>query len=156
MVYTAEYAREKHPDAVNVFISPCPSKKAEAREHEKVDFVWTFRELDAVLDGMEISIDDCQPFTPEESAGVDAHGFAKTGGVFTAVKNILGGEDINGIVISDLNKKNIAVLKAYAKGKCPGKMVEVMSCPGGCITGPCSCADSNEANRRFDSEIKKR
>ncbi|MBR5476020.1 MAG: monomeric [Bacteroidaceae bacterium] len=156
MVYTADYAREKHPDAVNVFISPCPSKKAEAREHEKVDFVWTFRELDAVLDGMEISIDDCQPFTPEESAGVDAHGFAKTGGVFTAVKNILGGEDINGIVISDLNKKNIAVLKAYAKGKCPGKMVEVMSCPGGCITGPCSCADSNEANRRFDSEIKKR
>ena len=156
MVYTADYAREKHPDAVNVFISPCPSKKAEAREHEKVDFVWTFRELDAVLEGMEISIDDCQPFTPEESAGVDAHGFAKTGGVFTAVKNILGGEEINGIVISDLNKKNIAVLKAYAKGKCPGKMVEVMSCPGGCITGPCSCADSNEANRRFESEIKKR
>ena len=156
MVYTAEYARKKHPDAITVFISPCPSKKAEAREHEEVDFVWTFRELDAVLEGMEISIDDCQPFTPEESAGVDAHGFAKTGGVFTAVKNILGGEDINGIVIADLNKKNIAVLKAYAKGKCPGKMVEVMSCPGGCITGPCSCADSNEANRRFEAEIKKR
>lgn len=156
MVYTSQFAREKHPDAVNVFISPCPSKKAEAREHDTVDFVWTFRELDAVLNGMEISIDDCQPFTPEESAGVDAHGFAKTGGVFTAVKNILGGEDINGIVISDLNKKNIGVLKAYAKGKCPAKMVEVMSCPGGCITGPCSCADNNEANRRFEAEIKKR
>ncbi|MBR2300537.1 MAG: monomeric, partial [Bacteroidaceae bacterium] len=155
MVYTSQFAREKHPDAVNVFISPCPSKKAEAREHDTVDFVWTFRELDAVLNGMEISIDDCQPFTPEESAGVDAHGFAKTGGVFTAVKNILGGGDINGIVISDLNKKNIGVLKAYAKGKCPAKMVEVMSCPGGCITGPCSCADNNEANRRFEAEIKK-
>lgn len=156
MVYTSQFAREKHPDAVNVFISPCPSKKAEAREHDTVDFVWTFRELDAVLNGMEISIDDCQPFTPEESAGVDAHGFAKTGGVFTAVKNILGGGEINGIVISDLNKKNIGVLKAYAKGKCPAKMVEVMSCPGGCITGPCSCADNNEANRRFEAEIKKR
>ncbi len=157
MVYTAEYARKKHPDAINVFISPCASKKAECREHDSVDFVWTFREVDAVIDGMGIDIDNCQPFTPDESAGKDAHGFAKTGGVFTAVKNILGGEEIEGVVIADLNKKNIGVLRAYAKtGKCPGKMVEVMSCPGGCITGPCSCSDSNEAARRFEAEMKKK
>ncbi len=157
MVYTAQYAREKHPDAINVFISPCASKKAESREHDTVDFVWTFREVEAVFDGLGIDIDACQPFTPDETAGKDAHGFAKTGGVFTAVKNTLEGENVEGLVIADLNKKNIAMLRAYAKtGKCPGKMVEVMSCPGGCITGPCSCTDSNEAARRFDAEIKKK
>lgn len=157
MVYTAEYAREKYPEGVNVFISPCASKKAECREHDNVDFVLTFREIEAILEGMEVDIDQCESYIPAETAGKDAHGFAKTGGVFTAVKNILGGEDVNGLVIADLNKKNIALLRAYAKtGKCPGKMVEVMSCPGGCITGPCTCSDNGEATRRFDSEIKKK
>ncbi|MBQ7878938.1 MAG: 4Fe-4S binding protein [Bacteroidaceae bacterium] len=157
MVYTAEYARKKHPDGINVFIAPCASKKAECREHDNVDFVWTFRELDSVFEGLGINIDDCPPFTPEESACKDAHGFAKTGGVFTAVKNLLGAEELEGLVIADLNKKNIGLLRAYAKtGKCPGKMVEVMSCPGGCITGPCACTESNEAARRFEAEIKKK
>lgn len=157
MVYTAEYAREKYPEGVNVFISPCASKKAECREHDNVDFVLTFREIEAILEGMEVDIDQCESYIPAETAGKDAHGFARTGGVFTAVKNILGGEDVNGLVIADLNKKNIALLRAYAKtGKCPGKMVEVMSCPGGCITGPCTCSDNGEATRRFDSEIKKK
>ncbi len=157
MVYTAEYARKKHPDGINVFIAPCASKKAECREHDNVDFVWTFRELDSVLEGLDINIDGCEPFTPDERAGKDAHGFAKTGGVFTAVKNLLGEENMEGLVIADLNKKNIGLLRAYAKtGKCPGKMVEVMSCPGGCITGPCACTESNEATRRFDAEIKKK
>ena len=110
-----------------------------------------------MLEGMEINIDDCQPYTPDETAGKDAHGFAKTGGVFTAVQNHLDAKDLQGLVIADLNKKNIALLRAYAKtGKCPGKMVEVMSCPGGCITGPCACSENGEANRRFEAEIKKK
>jgi iron only hydrogenase large subunit-like protein len=156
MVYTAEYARSKYPDAVNVFISPCASKKAECREYDDVDFVLTFREVEAVLEGMEIDIDKCEPYTPSEVAGKDAHGFAKTGGVFTAVKNHLG-EDVQGLVIADLNKKNIALLRAYAKsGKCPGKMIEVMSCPNGCISGPCSCSENGEATRNFDAELKKK
>ena len=49
------------------------------------------------------------------------------------------------------------MLKAYAKtGKCPGKLVEVMSCPGGCITGPCGCSQGGEATRRFEAEMKKK
>ncbi|MBR2638422.1 MAG: monomeric [Bacteroidaceae bacterium] len=156
MVYTAEYARKKYPDGVNVFISPCASKKAECREYDDIDFVLTFREIEAVIEGMEIEIEKCEPYTPVEVAGKDAHGFAKTGGVFTAVQNHLG-EEMQGLVIADLNKKNIALLKAYAKsGKCPGKMIEVMSCPGGCITGPCSCSENGEATRNFDAEMKKK
>ena len=95
------------------------------------------------------------PYTPVKHASRDAHNFAKTAGVFTAVKNHIGKEDLEGVVIADLNKKNIAMLKGYAKtAKCPGKLVEVMSCPGGCITGPCSCSTPGEATRRFDAEIK--
>ena len=157
MRYAAAYARKKHPEGINVFIAPCASKKAEGREDPNVDFVWTFRELDAVLEGLEIDMESCAPFTPDEHSGHDAHGFAKTGGVFTAVKNMIGDPNLQGTIIADLNKKNIAALRAYAKtGKCPTKMIEVMACPGGCISGPCACNEGMAAIRQFDAELKKK
>lgn len=157
MHYTAKYAKQKYPDSLTVFIAPCASKKAEGAEDLNVDYVWTFRELDSVIQGMRIDIESTMPYTPAETACRDAHNFAKTTGVFTAVKNHSGDESLEGVVIADLNKKNIAMLKGYAKtGKCPGKLVEVMSCPGGCITGPCACSQGGEAARRFEAEIKKK
>ena len=158
MHYTAIYAKEKFgEDCVTVFIAPCASKKAEGFNDSNVDYVLTFREIDAVLQGMGIDIESTMPYTPVETACQDAHNFAKTTGVFTAVKNHIGDESLEGVVIADLNKKNIAMLKGYAKtGKCPGKLVEVMSCPGGCITGPCACSGGGEAGRRFDAEVKKK
>ena len=158
MHYTAIYAKEKFgEECLTVFISPCASKKAEGAADKNVDFVLTFREIDAMLQGLGIDIESTMPYTPAENACRDAHNFAKTTGVFNAVKNHIGDESLEGVVIADLNKKNIAMLKGYAKtGKCPGKLVEVMSCPGGCITGPCTCSQSGEAARRFEAEVKKR
>ena len=157
MHYTAQYAKEKFPSCKTVFIAPCASKKAEGSADTNVDYVWTFRELDAVIQGYGIDIESTMPYTPSEHASRDAHSFAKTTGVFTAVKNHIGNDKLEGVVIADLNKKNIAQLKAYAKtGKCPGRLVEVMSCPGGCITGPCSCSQGGEAARRFESEVNKK
>ena len=158
MHYTAIYAKEKFgEDCKTVFIAPCASKKAEGAADKNVDYVWTFRELNSVIQGMGIDIESTMPYTPAEHASRDAHNFAKTTGVFTAVKNHIGDENLEGVVIADLHKKNIAMLRAYAKtGKCPGKLVEVMSCPGGCITGPCACSEGGEASRRFEAEVKKK
>ena len=157
MRYTAEYARKKHPDGVNVFIAPCASKKSEGRADPDVDFVWTFRELDAVIEGYGIDMDQVEDFVPEETAGHDAHGFAKTGGVFAAVKNMVGDPTLQGTIVADLNKKSIAQLRAFAKtGKCPTRMIEVMACPGGCISGPCACNEGMNAIRQFDAELKKK
>ena len=158
MHYTAIYAKEKFgKECKTVFIAPCASKKAEGAQDSNVDYVWTFRELNAVIQGLGIDIESTMPYTPTENASRDAHNFAKTTGVFTAVKNYIGEADLEGVVIADLHKKNIAMLRAYAKtGKCPGKLVEVMSCPGGCITGPCACSEGGEASRRFDAEVKKK
>ena len=158
MHYTANYTKEKFgKECKTVFIAPCASKKAEGAADENVDYVWTFRELNSVIQGLGIDIDSTMPYTPTEHASRDAHNFAKTAGVFTAVKNHIGDAELEGVVIADLHKKNIAMLRAYAKtGKCPGKLVEVMSCPGGCITGPCACSEGNEATRRFDTEVKRK
>ena len=36
------------------------------------------------------------------------------------------------------DKKTLAMLRLYAAGKLPANFLEVMSCPGGCVNGPCS------------------
>jgi iron only hydrogenase large subunit-like protein len=35
-------------------------------------------------------------------------------------------------------------------------MIEVMACPGGCISGPCACNEGMAAIRQFDAELKKK
>lgn len=50
------------------------------------------------------------------------------------------------VFIDGLDKKNIKLLSAYAK-KAPGNLIEVMSCKGGCMSGPCVIKTSSEANK---------
>ena len=88
----------------------------------------------------------------EFSSVREAHGFAQAGGVMGAVKAFLKMEadKINAIQVSDLNKKNIGTLRAYAKsGKAPGQFIEVMACEGGCITGPSTHSGSNNGKRQL-------
>ena len=40
--------------------------------------------------------------------------------------------------IDGIDRKTLALLKMYDAGKLPANFLEVMSCPGGCINGPCS------------------
>ena len=48
-----------------------------------------------------------------------------------------GGVELKNEIIAHLEKKNIALLKAYAKKrKAPATFLEIMTCPNGCITGP--------------------
>ena len=136
MYYTARIAKEKYPDAKVVFVGPCIAKRKEAQRDEEVDFVMTFDEIGALMEAYDINTEFVQPHTMEVATVREAQGFAQAGGVMGAVKAFLKME-VNGIQIADLNKKNIAALRAYAKtGKVPAKFIEVMACEGGCITGP--------------------
>ena len=61
--------------------------------------------------------------------------------------------DVN---ISDLDKKNIALLRASARsGKANGNFIEVMACPGGCITGPSAYNDVMSGRKQIDRELLK-
>ena len=42
------------------------------------------------------------------------------------------------MTISGLDKKAMLLLQAYAKGSGDFELLEVMSCKGGCIGGPCT------------------
>jgi [FeFe] hydrogenase (group B1/B3) len=161
MYYTARIAKEKYPDSIIVFVGPCLAKRKEARRDEKVDYVMTFEEIAPVFEGYGIDFKEVEPYTPAFTAVKEAHGFAAAGGVAGAVKAYLKLDnerlkEINALQISNLNKKNIAILGAYAKtGKAPGKFIEVMSCEGGCITGPCSSTTNREGKVRFSKGLAK-
>ena len=89
----------------------------------------------------------------------EAHGFAQAGGVMGAVKAYLKEEadKINAIQVSDINKKNIALLRACAKtGKAAGQFIEVMACEGGCITGPSTHNDIVSGRRQLVQSLLKR
>lgn len=159
MYYTARIAKEKHPDAKIVFVGPCVAKRKEIRRDEAVDFILTFEELGSILDGMGIEIEQTQPFSVVFNSVREAHGFAQAGGVAGAVKAYLKDEaaKINAIQVSDLNKKNIALLKSCAKsGKAAGQFIEVMACEGGCISGPSTHNDIVSGSRLLKQELTKR
>ena len=161
MVYTADIAREKYPNAKLVFVGPCIAKRKEARREDlegKVNFVLTFEEIHAMLKGLDIELGKEHVHAVDCSSCRAAHGFAENGGVTGAVKQFVGDSlDFTSIQIAGLNKKSVALLKAYGKtGKAPAQFIEVMACEGGCISGPSVHTAYGDGKKTFDAELKKR
>ncbi len=153
MYYAARIAKAKHPNAKIVFVGPCVAKRREAQRDDAVDYVVTFEEIASIFAGMGIEVAAAEPYAMEFKSVREAHGFAQAGGVMGAVQAFLKSAAVGGIQIADLNKKNIAMLRAFAKtGKTPERFVEVMACEGGCITGP-SVFNSQSAKRLLTREL---
>ena len=119
-------------------------------------FTWFSQGLAAMARmGGQVQVAQCIGRGEKEKA----HGFAQAGGVMGAVKAYLKEEadKINAIQVSDINKKNIALLRACAKtGKAAGQFIEVMACEGGCITGPSTHNDIVSGRRQLVQELLKR
>ncbi|MEG1564086.1 MAG: monomeric [FeFe] hydrogenase [Bacteroides sp.] len=159
MYYAARIAKAKYPDAAIVFVGPCVAKRKEIRRDEAVDFILTFEEIGSIFDGLDIKLEQTQPFSILYTSVREAHGFAQAGGVAGAVKAYLKEEadKLAILPVSGLNKKNIAVLRACAKtGKAAGNFIEVMACEGGCITGPSTHNDIISGRRQLAQELIKR
>lgn len=151
MYYTIEMAKEKHPDAKIVFIGPCVGKRKEVMDHPGIDFILTFEEVDSIFTGMNIQPE--KTGTDKETAPLAGRGFARAGGVIAAVQKMYPNVAVKPVQVADLNKKNVALLRAYAKGKAPGNFIEVMACEGGCISGPCGKIDYAKAARLFKKQM---
>ncbi len=155
MYYTAEIIKEKYPSAKQVFIGPCIAKRKEAKNNPNVDYVLTFEELGSLISGYDIDIETVEPYKVEYLSVKEAHGFAQTGGVSGAVKAFLG-EDVDAQLVSGFDKKLIPLIKSYAKTKkAPARFLEMMACPEGCISGPCTYNDKVAGRKQLNSELDK-
>ena len=161
MVYTAEIAHQKYPNAKVVFVGPCIAKRKEARREdlpEKIDYVLTYEEIHAMFEGMGIEMSENLRHDIGQASCRSAHGFAENGGVTAAVQELVAGKiDFTTLQIAGLNKKNVGLLKAYGKtGKAPAQFIEVMVCDGGCISGPSVHTAYGDGKKTFDAELNKR
>lgn len=148
MYYTIEMAKEKYPDSKIVFVGPCVGKRKEVMDHPDIDFILTFEEIDTLFSGLGIDIENVSA-AERQTAPLEGRGFARAGGVITAVQTLYPNVAIKPISVANLNKKNIGLLRAYTKGKAPGNFIEVMACEGGCISGPCGKVDYAQAQKFF-------
>jgi len=149
MHFTAEAISRMIPDAVRVFVSPCVSKKSEAIKLGMVDHVINIEELGAIMAALDIKPENCDEAQISNPATLRGRGFPVTGGVAAAIKAVIGGDEINPTLISTITKQAVNVLKSYAAGECPTNFVEVISCEGGCINGPCVINNPVVALRKF-------
>ena len=147
MYYTIDMAREKYPNAKIVFVGPCVGKRKEVQDSDKIEYIITFEELDTLFTGLDIEIEKAE--TNAECAPLPGRGFARAGGVISAIQTLYPNVGVKPVSVANLNKKNIALLRAYAKGKAPGNFIEVMACEGGCISGPCGKIDYAQAQKIF-------
>lgn len=156
MYYTALIAKKKYPNAKAVFIGPCLAKKKETRDNPNVDFALTFEEIGSVIAGLHIDLAAIAPFTPATKSYKAAHGFAQSGGVIGAVKYILKDEALKATAVANLDKKNVSLLRAWAKtNQAPTPFIEVMACQNGCATGPCIYNDPASAIKNLNIALSK-
>lgn len=138
MAYTAALVKAAYPDALRVFIGPCIAKKHEGLSNPDIDYVLMYSELAALFAGKGVKVEECpaDAVTDLQQATPIGRGFPVHSGVVDAIiVGVKGAVDVKPVFIDGLTRQNVKLLNTYAK-KCPGNLVEVMSCEGGCVGGP--------------------
>lgn len=153
MHYAAIIAKERYPDAKVVFIGPCVAKREEAIRDQGVDYILTFEELDGILTGWDIKIEDMEPLVMDDKITQENRNYAVSGGVTNAVIAEGLQLDYEMIRINGIDKKSITLLKMAAKGKSKANFIEVMACEGGCIAGPAAHTAPEKSGRILKNNL---
>jgi len=121
----------RHPEGKVVFVGPCISKKAEAREYGGViEHVLTFHELADWLAQTDITL----PQQAETESGGKARLFPTTGGVL-ATMNLPDDSGYSTIAIDGV-ENCLAALRDIAEGGLSHCFIEMSACHGSCVNGP--------------------
>lgn len=143
MVACGRAIKQLHPEAKTVFIGPCLAKKGEIREPDiadAVDAVLTFREVEDILEIMEIDVASLRDDEKDHSSTAGRI-YARTGGVSQAVEETLvrlkGHRDIP---LKAMQAEGVKACKALLEqaqaGQIDANFLEGMGCVGGCVGGP--------------------
>lgn len=149
MYYSAEIVRREFPDAVIVFVGPCLAKRFEAHSDPNVNYVLSFEEVGTMMVAMGVDVFAESDEKLDTSIDPSSRGYAASAGVMAAVAKKVGNKaEIKPIVIDGITRQTIKDLRSFAKA-CPGNMVEVMACEGGCVNGCNTIANPKVAARQI-------
>ena len=142
MITLGRYLKSIDEKAVTVFIGPCTAKKREAVESEDkcIDYVMTFEELQAVLNGKDIDLTSLEE-TPLDNASYFGRIFARIGGLTEAAAQAIKEQNLDFEIkpcICDGIDNIKSALNKMKRGNADFNFLEGMACLGGCIGGPCN------------------
>ena len=138
MGYTAELCKKEFPDYKTVFVGPCLAKRVEGAYTPEVDGVINFGELAALFLARDVDVaKEPKADLGETDSFKDCRNFALTGGVASCVLcRAVDKDKVRTLSINGLDKKNVNLMRTWAKRPPEADLVEVMCCEGGCIAGP--------------------
>jgi ferredoxin hydrogenase large subunit len=146
MVATAQYVKQKYPDAKVVFIGPCMAKKDEARSYKGlIDYVLTFEELMALFSSRKVNPTEIVITPAQAEASIYGRNYCFSGGVSGSLKQYFKENNID-IDVKIVNANGSAEckeqLEAIKNGKFTGNVLEGMMCLGGCAGGVCALSNN--------------
>lgn len=158
MIAAGRTVKILQPDALTVFIGPCIAKKAEAKEPDlqgAIDHVLTFRETQELFDLLNV---DLTLFAANEKENSSRAGriYARVGGVSEAVKNTVERLNPNRkIAIKTRQADGVvnckAMINELVSGRISANFFEGMGCLGGCVGGPKSMINKEEARDQVNA-----
>lgn len=149
MAMLGKLIKEKDPTAKVIFVGPCTAKKSEFLKTEVkpyIDCVLTFEEIQALIDSMDIDIENLEESVLDEATGF-GRAFAFTGGLSGAVEQALKelaeleGPDspaaqfeLKAEICDGIDQCRSTLVRAN-RGVLNANFIEGMACVGGCIGG---------------------
>ncbi|TEB10445.1 [Fe-Fe] hydrogenase large subunit C-terminal domain-containing protein [Pelotomaculum propionicicum] len=149
MTAHARIIKSMNPGAAVVFIGPCIAKKDEAEEEQftgTIDAVLGFGETwdwmqEEITDLEHLPAEYCEEFDGPRAGNGKL--FPLDGGMLRTAGMSTDGLDDSVMVISGL-KSCMDFLNHLQQHKaCKAKLVELLACPGGCVSGPVSVSEED-------------
>lgn len=143
MVAHARLLREQHPDAEIVFIGPCLAKKREALDSGIIANVLTFAEVNDLLErqGIDLRSLPCDG-QPDAECSALAKGYPVTEGIIRSFTTLPKGYRYLSVDGPDRCMEVLENIENYE-----GVFMEINTCPGGCINGPCGILPTGGTTR---------
>ncbi|MDR0428447.1 MAG: 4Fe-4S binding protein [Puniceicoccales bacterium] len=155
LFYTAERLRKQCGDGVFVFFTPCVAKYGEVFFNENVDYAINLEELNALCAAYDIDFATCDGQKFSHQSAREAREFSLSGGVSRAIQAAWRGETSipKFVSINGIDRETLQKLRHYGSGGIceDGNMIEVMSCPGGCVGGCVTCRSTTLAQKQIKS-----
>lgn len=155
MTAISRLIKSMDPQGKVVFIGPCTAKKEEIQKKDlkgATDFVLTFEELAAMLDSMDIILEQLKE-SHLDNASFYGRIFARSGGLTTALGKLLendpGERAFRPISCDGIGECDKA-LKKLKFGRLEHSFIEGMACKGGCIGGAASLSHGPKDKNAVD------
>jgi len=155
MIAHAKMMKEMYGDEIKVvFVGPCISKKEECRDNQNddlIDAVITFEELEKWVEGEGLSFENDYEIEINEMYNNQSRFYPAPGGVIKSL-NPTKKYDYK-LVKFDGLERCIEILDEVKKGNINNYFIEMNSCIGSCLGGPCrntNCASFLELKDRLD------